>query len=178
MKISNASLLAVNNALERQKLKHSRETLDLKRRLRESRGGFVPLAQMPNEGLDEDDDDVDDEHEATWDDILSEDPAFAAVATSVETLLRRARDATSASTKEAASFIGARVLHSAEMDTWSDTEADDSRAQIDSSRASDTASSSSNSSSVDPDDSALLPEADSYIDAHVGLGLGIQSAPG
>ena len=108
LEISNQSLLTVNASLERLKLKHTHEIRDLRRKLRES-GALGPLllqrsaARVPSEGIarpprDEGDDSFDSEldeseEEQTWEEVLEADEAFAAIASRLGALTKRAEEA-------------------------------------------------------------------------------------
>lgn len=109
LEISNKSLLTVNASLERLKLKHTQEIRDLRRKMRES-GALGPLllqraARIPSEGVarphrgEGDDDDSfdseeeDDDEEQTWEEVLEADEAFAAIASRLGALTKRAEEA-------------------------------------------------------------------------------------
>lgn len=117
LEITNTSLLTINASLERLKLAQTSEIRDLRRRLRESRGGFVPLpSPVLPEGLAANENDElssDQEDDASWESILADDPHFAAVAATLENLIQRGRAALE---KELpASELQGRVLNPLEL---------------------------------------------------------------
>lgn len=134
LEIRNASLLSINADLERMKVKHRKEIRDLRRKLRESIGGAglaALRAQMNSldEGVDEDPDDFADGSadegdadkvaaaavpEPTWPEILEEDPAFSAVAATLEGLIGRAKRAVEY--EPARHEMAGRVLSAAEVE--------------------------------------------------------------
>lgn len=118
--------MTINASLERLKLKHTGEIRDLRRRLRESNAGVAltgfRATALPNEGLIETDESSDldsqtDEQEdnrkeASWEEVLRQDEHFSAIATVLESLLRRGRNAV----EFVASNEGGRVLSAVEME--------------------------------------------------------------
>ncbi|GAA5866798.1 hypothetical protein JCM3774_001804 [Rhodotorula dairenensis] len=134
LEIRNASLLTINADLERMKVKHRKEIRELRRKLRESIGGAglaALRAQMSSldEGVDDDADDFADGSgdegdadkaagaavpEPTWPEILEEDPAFSAIAATVEGLIGRAKRAVEY--EPARHEMAGRVLSAAEVE--------------------------------------------------------------
>ncbi|KAK4701343.1 hypothetical protein P7C70_g4886, partial [Phenoliferia sp. Uapishka_3] len=122
LEIRNASLLSVNASLEVLKLRQTQEIRDLRRRLRESRSSLAPLSagHLPDEGSSSEEEDSalglggkeDDEDDAAWEDVLHADEKFQAVATLLEALIKRGKDAVA---YHPSAEVG-RVLHRAEMD--------------------------------------------------------------
>ncbi|GAA5866121.1 hypothetical protein JCM1840_005078 [Sporobolomyces johnsonii] len=122
LEIRNSSLLTVNASLERLKLKHTSEIRELRRRLRESHGGAALARFVPDEGLsdssDGDDGDHDggddgDEPETTWEELLEGDKHFSAIASALESLVKRAK--TAVEYAPSANEAG-RVLSTVEME--------------------------------------------------------------
>ncbi|GAA5976924.1 hypothetical protein JCM10908_005681 [Rhodotorula pacifica] len=135
LEIRNASLLTINADLERMKVKHRKEIRELRRKLRESVGGAglaALRAQMTS--LDEGIEDVDEDYvdgsgdegdpasaaavmglpEPTWPEILEEDPAFSAIAATLEGLIGRAKRAIEY--EPARNEMAGRVLSAAEVE--------------------------------------------------------------
>ncbi|GAA5829371.1 hypothetical protein JCM11251_005024 [Rhodosporidiobolus azoricus] len=129
LEITNSSLLQINASLERLKLKHTSEIRELRRRLRESVGG-AGLAALraqaaaldEGESSDTDDEfhnadggdsDEDAEPEPTWQELLDGDEHFSAVATTLESLVRRAKTALD---YVPAAHEGGRVLSTVEQE--------------------------------------------------------------
>ncbi|GAA5919741.1 hypothetical protein JCM1841_000782 [Sporobolomyces salmonicolor] len=122
LEIRNSSLLTVNASLERLKLKHTSEIRELRRRLRESHGGAALARFVPDEGLSDssetDDADHDcgddgDEPETTWEELLEGDKHFSAIASALESLVKRAK--TAVEYAPSANEAG-RVLSTVEME--------------------------------------------------------------
>ncbi|GAA5884554.1 hypothetical protein JCM6882_005297 [Rhodosporidiobolus microsporus] len=129
LEITNSSLLQINASLERLKLKHTSEIRELRRRLRESVGGaglaaLRAQAAALDEGESSDPDgdgdgadgssgDEDATPEPTWQELLDGDEHFSAVATTLESLVRRAKTALE---YVPAAHEGGRVLSTVEQE--------------------------------------------------------------
>lgn len=116
--------MMVNTQLEQLKIKHTQELRDLRRRMRES-GNLGPLvlprgSAAPREGrIGEEDegedylDEDEEEEEQSWDELLEQDRAFAAIAARLEALTRRGREAILFEPK---GVEGGRVLNRVEVE--------------------------------------------------------------
>lgn len=117
LEITNTSLLSINASLERLKLAQASEIRELRRRLRESRG-FAPVtAYVASEGALSSEDTEDSEHEedSTWEAILADDPAFAAISATLENLIKRGQLALEKRV-ESNEAPGGRVLNAIELE--------------------------------------------------------------
>lgn len=133
LEITNKSLLSINSSLELTRVKQTSELRDLRRRLRESRI-HLPIStlsmstsdrEFPEEGRrppsddysDDDDSEEEEERELTWEEILGEDPTFAAATRTLMTLIKKGKmailDKDVEIPPEGVGF--GRVLHSSEI---------------------------------------------------------------